>query len=78
MQDYKARRSGILKALTTDFDRFFQACAPDRDNLCLFGHSTGAWSVDLPAEEVCLVKMSGFRSWVLVKKCARRSEQNTA
>ena len=27
-------------------------CDPDRENLCLYGHPNGQWSVELPAEEV--------------------------
>ena len=34
------------------FDRFYQAADPQKDNLCLYGHPTGTWTVELPAEEV--------------------------
>lgn len=50
--EYKGRRSAILRALTTDVDRFFQQCDPERENLCLYGYADGAWAVDLPVEEV--------------------------
>lgn len=51
-EDYAARRSGMLRALTDDVDDFYQQCDPDRENLCLYGERNGRWSVDLPAEEV--------------------------
>lgn len=50
--NYEKRRSGILKALTTDVDDFYAQCDPDRENLCLFGQSDGTWVVDTPADEV--------------------------
>jgi hypothetical protein len=50
--DFAQRRNGIVRALTTDVDRLFQLSDPDRENLCLYGHSDGSWEVDLPAEEV--------------------------
>ncbi|KAK1402028.1 PHD finger protein ALFIN-LIKE 4-like [Heracleum sosnowskyi] len=50
--DFRGRRDGVLKALTTDAEKFYQACDPDRDNLCLFGTPTGRWEVKLPVEEV--------------------------
>ncbi|KAG1661533.1 hypothetical protein FOA52_000043 [Chlamydomonas sp. UWO 241] len=51
-EDYAARRSGLLKALTDDVEEFFKRCDPERDNLCLYGHKDGSWSVDLPVEDV--------------------------
>ncbi|KAJ1696474.1 hypothetical protein LUZ63_004986 [Rhynchospora breviuscula] len=51
-KDFRARRTGILKALTIDVDKFFQECDPEKDNLCLYGFSDENWQVDLPAEEV--------------------------
>ncbi|KAF6265021.1 hypothetical protein COO60DRAFT_1621556 [Scenedesmus sp. NREL 46B-D3] len=50
--EYVARRSGILRALTADVDAFFAQCDPERENLCLYGQPDGSWVVDLPAEEV--------------------------
>lgn len=50
--DYQKRRAGLLKALTVEVDEFYQQCDPERENLCLYGESTGTWSVDLPADEV--------------------------
>ncbi|PON54869.1 Alfin [Parasponia andersonii] len=50
--DYKARRAGILKALTTDFEKFYRECHPERENLCLFGLSTGDWRVSPPVDYV--------------------------
>ncbi|PRW34003.1 3-dehydroquinate synthase-like protein isoform X1 isoform A [Chlorella sorokiniana] len=50
--DYKMRRSGLLLALIDDAREFYDACDPKRENLCLYGHPDGNWSVDLPVEEV--------------------------
>ena len=50
--DYRQRRDGILKALVTDQDKFYQVCDPEKENLCLYGHSDASWEVNLPAEEV--------------------------
>ncbi|KAL8170461.1 hypothetical protein V2J09_022265 [Rumex salicifolius] len=51
-KDFKARRVGLIKALTTDVDDFFQQCDPEKENLCLYGFPSGNWEVNLPAEEV--------------------------
>lgn len=50
--DYKMRRSGLLLALIDDSREFYDVCDPKRENLCLYGHPDGNWSVDLPVEEV--------------------------
>ncbi|KAK9867637.1 hypothetical protein WJX84_003338 [Apatococcus fuscideae] len=50
--DFKARRRGVLNALTTDVEEFHRQADPDRENLCLYGTNDGNWVVDLPAEEV--------------------------
>lgn len=34
------------------FEKFFEYADPNKDNLCLYGMPSGAWEVDLPAEEV--------------------------
>ncbi|XP_042381930.1 PHD finger protein ALFIN-LIKE 3-like [Zingiber officinale] len=51
-RDIKNRRAGILKALTTDFEDFYQQCDPAKENLCLYGYPDEQWEVSLPAEEV--------------------------
>ncbi|KAL6495953.1 PHD finger protein ALFIN-LIKE 5 [Orobanche gracilis] len=53
-RDFKGRRAGIIKALTTDADEFYQQCDPgnQRENLCLYGFPSEQWEVNLPAEEV--------------------------
>ncbi|KAK1287887.1 PHD finger protein ALFIN-LIKE 5 [Acorus calamus] len=51
-KDFRARRSGMVKALTTDVKQFYEACDPEKENLCLYGHPSGIWEVNLPAEEV--------------------------
>lgn len=50
--EYRARRRGIIRALTTDVETFFAQCDPERENLSLYGLPDGSWAVDLPAEEV--------------------------
>ncbi|XP_038710181.1 PHD finger protein ALFIN-LIKE 4-like [Tripterygium wilfordii] len=51
-KDFNGRRSGIVKALTTDVQEFYRQCDPDKENLCLYGFPTEQWEVNLPAEEV--------------------------
>ncbi|OEL37887.1 PHD finger protein ALFIN-LIKE 8 [Dichanthelium oligosanthes] len=51
-RDYRARRAGLLKALTTDVEKFYVMCDPEKENLCLYGLPNETWEVNLPAEEV--------------------------
>lgn len=51
-RDFKGRRAGMIKALTTDVEEFFQKCDPEKENLCLYGFPSEQWEVNLPAEEV--------------------------
>ncbi|GKB06197.1 PHD finger protein ALFIN-LIKE 4 [Tanacetum coccineum] len=51
-RNFKGRRTGIIKALTTDVADFFQQCDPEKENLCLYGFPSEQWEVTLPAEEV--------------------------
>ncbi|KAI3991853.1 hypothetical protein MKX01_012798 [Papaver californicum] len=51
-RDFKGRRVGMIKALTTDVEEFYQQCDPEKENLCLYGFPTEQWEVNLPAEEV--------------------------
>ncbi|XP_061357277.1 PHD finger protein Alfin1 isoform X4 [Gastrolobium bilobum] len=50
--DFKGRRAGLIKALTTDVEKFFQQCDPEKENLCLYGFPNETWEVNLPVEEV--------------------------
>ena len=50
--NFSARRDGLIKALTSDVDGFYEQCDPDKENLCLYGNPDGTWEVQLPAEEV--------------------------
>lgn len=50
--NFNARRTGLIKALTTDVDDFYEQCDPDKENLCLYGNPDCTWEVQLPAEEV--------------------------
>ncbi|KAJ3681418.1 hypothetical protein LUZ60_015907 [Juncus effusus] len=51
-RDFRARRAGIVKALTTEVERFYGMCDPEKENLCLYGLPNETWEVNLPAEEV--------------------------
>ncbi|KAK1372604.1 PHD finger protein ALFIN-LIKE 4-like [Heracleum sosnowskyi] len=51
-RDFKSRRAGMIKALTSDVAEFFQQCDPEKENLCLYGFPNERWEVNLPAEEV--------------------------
>ncbi|KAJ8499460.1 hypothetical protein OPV22_010012 [Ensete ventricosum] len=51
-RDFRGRRAGMIKALTTDVEKFYQLCDPEKENLCLYGLPNETWEVTLPAEEV--------------------------
>jgi hypothetical protein len=51
-RDFKGRRAGMIKALTTDAEDFYSQCDPEKENLCLYGFPSEQWEVNLPAEEV--------------------------
>lgn len=51
-RDFKGRRAGLIKALTTDVEEFYRQCDPEKENLCLYGFPSEQWEVNLPAEEV--------------------------
>ncbi|XP_051131143.1 PHD finger protein ALFIN-LIKE 4-like [Andrographis paniculata] len=51
-RDFKGRRNGLIRALTSDVEEFFQRCDPEKENLCLYGFPSEQWEVNLPAEEV--------------------------
>lgn len=51
-RDFRGRRAGIVKALTTDVEKFYKLCDPEKENLCLYGLSNETWEVTLPSEEV--------------------------
>lgn len=50
--DWYNRRKGIVRALTNESDKLFEACDPNKENLCLYGMPDGSWVVDTPADEV--------------------------
>ncbi|CAL1353137.1 unnamed protein product [Linum trigynum] len=50
--DFKGRRAGLIKALTTDVEKFYHQCDPEKENLCLYGMPNETWEVNLPVEEV--------------------------
>ncbi|GKV00834.1 hypothetical protein SLEP1_g13454 [Rubroshorea leprosula] len=51
-RDFQGRRAGMIKALTTEVEEFYQQCDPEKENLCLYGSPNEQWEVNLPAEEV--------------------------
>lgn len=50
--DFKGRRAGLIRALTTDVMEFYEKCDPEKDHLCLYGLPDETWEVNPPAEEV--------------------------
>ncbi|KAK8570650.1 hypothetical protein V6N13_103054 [Hibiscus sabdariffa] len=50
--DFKGRRAGMIKALTTDVKDFYQQCTPENGNLCLYGFPSEQWAVNFPAEKL--------------------------
>lgn len=50
--DFKGRRAGLIKALTTDADQFYSQCDPEKENLCLYGLPNETWEVHFPVDEV--------------------------
>ncbi|XP_028777345.1 PHD finger protein ALFIN-LIKE 4-like [Neltuma alba] len=57
--DFRARRHGLIKALTEDFDEFYRRCDPSKrgdseeeEFLCLYGYPDGQWMVEPPMEDV--------------------------
>ncbi|KAL2477662.1 PHD finger protein ALFIN-LIKE 5 [Forsythia ovata] len=51
-REFKGRRAGIIKALTVDFDRFYEECDPEKYALCLFGLPNETWEVKEPLDKV--------------------------
>nr|BAV58316.1 PHD finger protein ALFIN-LIKE 2 [Ulva partita] len=51
-ENISGRKDGLRKALTVDVEGFYRDCNPEKENLCLYGEPSGAWALDLPAEEV--------------------------
>lgn len=51
-EDYQGRRAGLIKALTSEVNDFYDQCDPEKENLCLYGYPKGTWEVTFPAEEV--------------------------
>ncbi|KAI9103001.1 hypothetical protein K1719_023440 [Acacia pycnantha] len=42
-RDFKGRRAGLIKALTTDVEEFYNQCDPEKENLCLYGYPSEQW-----------------------------------
>ncbi|XP_065026189.1 PHD finger protein ALFIN-LIKE 6-like [Musa acuminata AAA Group] len=51
-KDFRGRRAGMIKALTTDFTKFYQQCDPEKDNLCLYEFADETWEVRERPEKV--------------------------
>ncbi|XP_042459097.1 PHD finger protein ALFIN-LIKE 8-like isoform X1 [Zingiber officinale] len=51
-RDFRGRRAGMIKALTTEVEKFYHQCDPEKENLSLYGFPNETWEVNLPAEEV--------------------------
>ncbi|CAL9098343.1 unnamed protein product [Musa textilis] len=50
--DFRGRRAGFVKALTTDFTKFYQQCDPEKGNLCLYAFADETWEVRERPERV--------------------------
>ncbi|URE44761.1 hypothetical protein MUK42_13538 [Musa troglodytarum] len=50
--DFRGRRAGFVKALTTDFTKFYQQCDPEKGNLCLYAFADETWEVRERPEKV--------------------------
>ncbi|KAL1197016.1 PHD finger protein ALFIN-LIKE 1 [Cardamine amara subsp. amara] len=48
--DFTGRRSGFIRAFTTDAARFYSLCDPEIMNLCVYAHPNGTWEVNSPVE----------------------------
>eukprot|EP00963_Diacronema_lutheri_P011150 scaffold1328_cov375-Pavlova_lutheri.AAC.1 len=48
----KEERADVERSVHEDGDKLYEACDPEKENLCLYGHPDGTWEVGLPAEEV--------------------------
>ncbi|XP_047330115.1 PHD finger protein ALFIN-LIKE 3-like [Impatiens glandulifera] len=51
-QDYSVRYGAVHRALTTDFEEFFNLCDPENEYMCLYGDSDGSWRVSNATDEV--------------------------
>ncbi|KAL9230572.1 hypothetical protein vseg_005908 [Gypsophila vaccaria] len=60
---FSRRRAAIVRALTSDVDEFYGLCDPEKENLCLYGHPSDSWEVDLPAEEVPPARNQFCEGW---------------
>ncbi|XP_039172870.1 PHD finger protein ALFIN-LIKE 3-like [Eucalyptus grandis] len=49
---FKGRRAGIIRALTTDAELFYQQCDPEEEPMSLYGLPNGTWELRLPEEMV--------------------------
>ncbi|XP_022855672.1 PHD finger protein ALFIN-LIKE 7-like [Olea europaea var. sylvestris] len=47
---FKGRRAGLIKAFTTDAEKFYEQCNPGKEKLCLFGYPNETWEVKPPDE----------------------------
>ncbi|CAL9197357.1 PHD finger protein ALFIN-LIKE 4-like [Musa acuminata AAA Group] len=44
-RDFLGRRAGLIKALTTDFNKFYTKCDPEKPKMCLYGRPNETWKV---------------------------------
>ncbi|CAL9177446.1 unnamed protein product, partial [Musa hybrid cultivar] len=44
-RDFLGRRAGLIKALTTDFIKFYEQCDPEKPYMCLYGYPNETWEV---------------------------------
>jgi len=51
-RDFNGRRAGLIKALTTDVEEFYNQSDPEKENLWLYSFPSEQWEVSLPSKKV--------------------------
>ncbi|THU54252.1 hypothetical protein C4D60_Mb10t23090 [Musa balbisiana] len=49
-RDFLGKRAGLIKALTTDYERFRQQCDPQEPYMCLYGCPDETWELKEPPD----------------------------
>ncbi|CAL9197351.1 unnamed protein product [Musa hybrid cultivar] len=49
-RDFLGKRAGLIKALTTDYEKFRQQCDPQKPYMCLYGCPDETWELKEPPD----------------------------
>ncbi|CAL9119313.1 unnamed protein product [Musa acuminata var. zebrina] len=49
-RDFLGKRAGLIKALTTDYEKFRQQCDPQKPYMCLYGCPDETWELKEPLD----------------------------